>query len=110
MDLRTVFIDIEKAYDSGSHEVIWRCLKAKAVPPMYICIIQDMHSRIGTCVRTPVGDIEYFPVEIGVHQGSVLSHFLFVVFLDIITRDIQDNVPWCMLFTDDIVLVAESRR
>ena len=26
-----------------------------------------------------------------------------------LTRHMQDNVPWCMLFADDIVLVAETK-
>jgi hypothetical protein len=26
-----------------------------------------------------------------------------------VTRDIQGGIPWCMLFTNDVVLVDESR-
>ena len=29
--------------------------------------------------------------------------------MDEVTRDIQGEIPWCMLFTDDVVLVDESR-
>jgi hypothetical protein len=29
--------------------------------------------------------------------------------MDEVTRDIQGDIPWCMLFTDDMVLVDESR-
>ena len=29
--------------------------------------------------------------------------------MDEVTRDIQGDIPWCMLFTDDVVLVDESR-
>jgi hypothetical protein len=29
--------------------------------------------------------------------------------MDDVTRDIQGGIPWCMLFTDDVILVDESR-
>ncbi|KAG2576562.1 hypothetical protein PVAP13_6NG030383 [Panicum virgatum] len=29
--------------------------------------------------------------------------------MDEVTRDIQGEIPWCMLFVDDVVLVDESR-
>jgi hypothetical protein len=29
--------------------------------------------------------------------------------MDEVTRDIQDGITWCMLFTDDVVLVNESK-
>jgi hypothetical protein len=28
--------------------------------------------------------------------------------IDEVTRDIQGDIPWCMLFTDNVVLVDES--
>ena len=50
-----------------------------------------------------------FPIKIGLHQGSALSPYLFTLVMDEVTRGIQGDIPWCMLFTDDVVLVDESR-
>jgi hypothetical protein len=56
------------------------------------------------------GDTNVFPINIGLHQGLSLSHYLFALVIDEVTRDIQGNIPWCMLFADDVVLVDESQE
>ena len=48
-------------------------------------------------------------MTIGLHQGSTLSPYLFALIMDELTAHIQEEVPWCILFADDIVLVDESR-
>ena len=50
------------------------------------------------------------PIKIGLNQGSTLSPFLFTANLDEITQLIQGDMPWCMLFADDIELVDETRK
>ena len=60
-------------------------------------------------MRTTYGETGKFPVTIGLHQGSTLSLYLFALIIDELTTHIQEEVPWCMLFVDDIVLVDESR-
>ncbi|XP_071727441.1 uncharacterized protein [Rutidosis leptorrhynchoides] len=58
----------------------------------------------------PVGNTEAFPIEVGLHQGSALSPFLFAFILNELSRGIQECIPWCMIFADDIVLVYESKE
>jgi hypothetical protein len=34
---------------------------------------------------------------------------VFALVMDEVTRDIQGGIPWCMLFTHNVVLMDESR-
>jgi len=80
----------------------------KGVPIKYIDIIKDIYDGVVANVRT-YGDITSDFSIIGLHQGSALSPFLFAIVTEELTRAIQDKIPWCMLFANDIVLVDETR-
>jgi len=43
-----------------------------------------------------------------VHQELVLSPYLFSVAINEVTKKIQGEVLWCMMFADDIVLVDKN--
>ena len=38
-----------------------------------------------------------------------MSPYIFDLVIDEVTKDINGDIPWCMLFADDVVLVDESR-
>ncbi|XP_071728115.1 secreted RxLR effector protein 78-like [Rutidosis leptorrhynchoides] len=107
--LEMVFLDLEKAYDSVPRKLIWKTLNVRGIPSRYIRAIMDMYDGAKSYVRTLVGNTEYFPKEVGLHQGSALSPFLFALILDELSRGIQENIPWCLIFADDIVLLSESK-
>jgi len=69
-----------------------------------------MYEGVTTKIRTVLGDTADFPTDIELHQGSALSPFLFTTVMDELPREIQAEIPWCMLFADDIVLIDESRE
>jgi hypothetical protein len=100
-----IFIDLEKAYGKVPTNVMWWSLQKHKVSSKYITLIKDMHNNVVTSVRTSDGDTNEFPINIGLHQWLALSPYLFALVVDEVTRDIQGGIPWCMIFTDDVVLM-----
>ncbi|XP_071714156.1 uncharacterized protein [Rutidosis leptorrhynchoides] len=109
-NLEMIFLHLEKAYDCVPRNLIWKTLNGRGIPGRYISVIRDMYEGAKSIVRTPVGNTEVFPIEVGLHQGSTLIHFLFALILDQLSRGIQECIPWCLIFADDIVLVLESKE
>lgn len=83
-------------------------LEKKGVTKGYINVIRDMYEGVMTIIRSPARETNEFLITVGLHKGSTLSPYLFALVMDELTRNIQDDVPWCMLFVDDIVLVDET--
>jgi len=42
------------------------------------------------------------------HQGSALSPLLFVIVTEALFREFRVALPWEMLYTDDLVVIAET--
>ena len=108
--MHLVFVDLEKAYDRVQRSVVWEVLERKGVDGTYVRIIQDMYEGVTTKIKTRMGVSESFEVKVGVHQGSALSPYLFVLVLDELLKGVRLEVPWCMLFADDMVLMAETEQ
>jgi hypothetical protein len=107
-NMHMVCIDLEKAYDKVTMNIMWWALQKHKVSIKYITLIKDMYDNIVTSVRTSDEDTNDFLINIGLHQGSALSPYLCSLVVDEVTINIQGGIPWCMLFVDDVVLIDES--
>ena len=105
------FVDLEKAYDRVPREVLYWCLRKRGVPEKIVRLVKMTYDGAKTTVRTKYGKTEPFPVEVGLHQGSALSPFLFLIVLDTITREVrEEDELWELLFADDLVIVADTEE
>ncbi|KAK3567025.1 hypothetical protein QTP86_008980 [Hemibagrus guttatus] len=109
-ELHCVFVDLEKAYDRVPREELWYCMRKSGVAEKYVRVVQDMYERSRTVVRCAVGQTEEFKVEVGLHQGSAPSPFLFAIVMDQLSEEVRQESPWTMMFADDIVICSESRE
>ncbi|KAK3575358.1 hypothetical protein QTP86_025513 [Hemibagrus guttatus] len=79
--------------------LIWKCY-------MYVRVVQDMYERSSTVVRCAVGQTEEFKVEVGLHQGSALSPFLFAIVMDQLLEELRNrnvrNPSRLMAARDDV--------
>ncbi|KAK3563927.1 hypothetical protein QTP86_006213 [Hemibagrus guttatus] len=107
-ELHCLFVDLEKAYDRLPREELWYCMRKSGVAEKYVRVVQDMYERSRTVVRCAVGQTEEFNVEVGLHQGSALSPFLFAIVMDQLSEEVRQESPWTMMFADDIVICSEN--
>ncbi|KAK3555041.1 hypothetical protein QTP86_005805 [Hemibagrus guttatus] len=103
-------MNLEKAYYRVPREELWYCMRKSGVAEKYVRVVQDMYERSRTVVRCAVGQTEEFKVEVGLHQGSALSPFLFAIVMDQLSEEVRQESPWTMMFADDIVICSESRE
>ncbi|KAK3552020.1 hypothetical protein QTP70_031590 [Hemibagrus guttatus] len=109
-ELHCLFVDLEKVYDRVPREELWYCMRKSGVAEKYVRVVQDMYERSRTVVSSAVGQTEEFKVEVGLHQGSALSPFLFAIVMDQLSEEVRQDSPWTMMFADDIVICSESRE
>ncbi|GMP39842.1 hypothetical protein CsSME_00010528 [Camellia sinensis var. sinensis] len=109
-DIHMIFIDHEKTYDRVPRDIIWWVLEKEGVTKRYINVIRDMYEGVVTTIRSSTREMSEFSNSTRLHQGSTLSPYLFALVIHELTHDIQDDMPWCMLFADDIVIVDDETR
>ena len=78
------------------------------MPEKYIRLVQDMYQGCKTVVRSAAGESNSFGVEVGLHQGSALSPYMFLLLMDVLTKDVRKDVSGSMMFADDIVLCGDD--
>ena len=105
-----IFVDLEKAFDRIPRTAIRWALRRQRVPERLIAPILNLYESTTSKVAVAGGLSEDFPIEVGVHQGSILSPLLFIIVMEEAARDCRGLAPWEMLYADDLVITGVSRE
>ena len=85
-ELWMAFLDLEKAFDRVPREVVWWALRQMDVDGWLINAVKSMYKNAKTSVKVNGVGGRDFPVEVGVHQGSVLSPLLFIIVMEALSK------------------------
>ena len=72
-----VFVDLEKAFDRVLRVLIESSLRRKGVVECYVKAVMKMYQEVLSQVKVEGEDSKAYAVRVGIHQGSVLSPFIF---------------------------------
>jgi len=83
-------------------------LRRKGLTEKIVRVIVSMYEGATTTVRCGTGGTQRIEIRVGVHQGSCLSQLLFIIVMDAITELVRREVPWDMLYADDLIVAEDS--
>ena len=85
--IKTSSVSLTKASDCGNHNKLWKILKEMRIPDHLTCLLINLYAGQEATVRTGHGTTAWFQVRKGVHQGCVLSPYLFNLHAEHIMRN-----------------------
>ena len=71
------FIDYTKAFDCVDHNKLWKILKEMGIPDHLTCFLSNLYEGQEATVRNGHRTRDCFQIGKGVHQGCILSPYLF---------------------------------
>ena len=105
------FVDLEKAFDTVSREMVMATFRWLGVPEAEVRMMEATYEQRNVRVIIGAGMSEQFSVNIGLRQGSALSPLLFIVVMELISRKVSmKNTSRKLLYADDLAIVAEDKE
>ena len=79
------FIDNAKPSDCVDHNKLWKILQGMGIPDNLTCLLRNVYASQEATVRTGHGTTDWLKIGKEVHQGCILSPFLFNLHAEYIT-------------------------
>ena len=100
-------IDLSSAFDKVNHHGLFLKLMKRRIPIELLIVLENWLSSCDACVKWNKVWSNSFEVNFGVRQGSVLSPYLFNIYLDDVAR--LNNCykrSFVIIYADDILLIS----
>ena len=81
-------------------------MRLKEIPEVLVRSVMSLYKGAKTRVRVELS--EEFEVNVGMHQGSVLSPYLSAVVVDVVTEFARQGALNELLYADVLVLMSET--
>jgi len=104
------FVYLEKAFDWVPTEVISWAMRKLGVEEWRVSVVLFMCTGAKTAIRKVYGNSKGFEVNVGMHQGSVLSTLLLLIVMEAISRELRVALPWELLYVEDLAVIAETEK
>lgn len=121
--LKTMWIDVKKAFDSVDHTYLIKCIESLNFPPWISSFLKGTIKRWKLDIRLENKTILEKEIKKGILQGDSLSPLLFVLVMDPLSRKLNCSYPKVatetgsdqyvtnhLLFIDDLKLFAEKEE
>ena len=69
------------------HNKLWKILQEMGIPDHLTCILRNLDTDQEATVRTGHGERDWFKIGKGIHQGCLLSPYLFNLYAEYIMRN-----------------------
>ena len=103
LDVRSVLLDISKAFDKVWHEGLIYKIKSMGISGELLNLLENYLSDRYQMVVLNGQTSSWTPVLAGVPQGSILGPLLFLIYINDLPNELQSNAK---LFADDTSLFA----
>ena len=105
------FVDLDKAFDNVPRNMAMATLRCMGAPESEVRMVDAMYENTKARVVVGSGMSNEFQVNIGLRQDSALSTLLFILVMDLTSRNIRNtDALRKIIYADDIVIVAEHRE
>ena len=91
--LYTAFVDLTKAFDTVSHDELWKILARLGCTLKFLTILCQLHEGQQGQVKHNGSLSGSFPISNGVKQGCILAPTLFSIFFSIMFHEGKEDLP-----------------